>query len=105
MSPTRKGYLAHQAPSRSKARLTRLYTRNIVLIRQVMKLLLGIAMKTISDYLDHISPMALACVAHKSSRICERCRLWQRNFRLGGKIPLLLGREEVLGQFVLNDLF
>jgi hypothetical protein len=25
------------------------------------------------------SPRHLACIAHKSLEICERCRLWQRN--------------------------
>jgi hypothetical protein len=31
----------------------------------------------------------LACIAHKSLEICERCRLKQQNSRLGRKIPLL----------------
>ena len=31
---------------------------------------------------------ALACIAHKSLEIFERCGLWQRNFQLRWRIPL-----------------
>jgi len=35
----------------------------------------------------------LACIAHKSLEICERCRLWQQNSPAAPKILLLFGEK------------
>jgi hypothetical protein len=37
--------------------------------------------------------VALACIAHNSLEICERCRLGSRILRLRRKIPLLFGEK------------
>jgi len=50
---------------------------------------------------------ALACIAHKSLEIFERCRLWQQNYPLGRTILLLfVGEKEFetvcFGSFILK---
>jgi len=46
----------------------------------------------------------LACIAHKSLEICERCRLWQQNSPAAPKI-LLLFEEKSFKHFVSIRLF
>jgi hypothetical protein len=47
--------------------------------------------------------MNLACIAHKSLEICERCRLRQRNSPATPEIPLLF--EEKSFETVYFDSF
>jgi hypothetical protein len=47
--------------------------------------------------------MNLACIAHKSLEICERCRLRQRNSPATPEIPLLF--EEKSFETVCFDSF
>ena len=37
----------------------------------------------------------LACIAHKSLEIFERCRLWQQNLQLSWQIPLLFAEKRL----------
>jgi len=48
------------------------------------------------------SSKALACIAHKSSEICERCRLRQQNPPATPDYSAAFWEEELKKQFVSN---
>ena len=50
-------------------------------------------MRPYTNEVGEASRFALACIAHKSLEICERCRLWQLDSPAEPEIPLLLERR------------
>ena len=59
------------------------------------------------EALGFIAHKSLACIAHKSLEIFERCRLWQRNLQLRWQTPLLFAEKSLktvcFDSFIFNQ--